>query len=131
MKNAVRYFSRGGKTKQVAEVIAQTAGVEAESTDSAKGHVNEHVDVLFVGGALYAYGLDKSLDTWLDTLDADKVGTAVLFSTSWISKHALQLMRKKLEAKGVSVAADELYLKSGAVEGATAQIEEFARRHMA
>lgn len=131
MKNAVRYFSRGGKTRQVADIIARRAGVEAESVDSAKGHVNEHVDVLFVGGALYAYGLDKNLDAWLDRLDAANVGTAVLFSTSWISRHALQLMRKKLEAKGIAVDKDELYLKSGAVEGATAQIEEFACKHMA
>lgn len=131
MKYAVRYYSRSGKTKQVAEVIARTLGVEAESVDSAKGHVDEHVDVLFVGGALYAYGLDKNLDTWLDTLDPALVGKAVVFSTSWLSKHALQLIHKKLDAKGIQVAADDLYLKSGAVESSTEQIERFAEAHKA
>lgn len=129
MSVAVRYFSRGGKTKQVAEGIAKALGVGAVSVDSADAQLKEHVDVLFVGGALYAYGLDKHLDSWLDQLDATKVERAALFSTSWISKHALGLMRKKLEGKGISVAADELYLKSGAVDGATAQIEEFALAH--
>lgn len=131
MKYAVRYYSRSGKTKQVAEVIARTLGVEAESVDSAKGHVSEHVDVLFVGGALYAYGLDKNLDTWLDKLDPALVGKAVAFSTSWISKHALQLIHKKLDAKGIQVASDDLYLKSGAVDSSTERIERFAEAHRA
>lgn len=129
MSVAVRYFSRGGKTRQVAEGIAKALGVEAVSVDSAKAGLDEHVDVLLVGGALYAYGLDKHLDQWLDGLDASKVERAALFSTSWISRHALALMRKKLEAKGISVAADELYLKSGAVDSSAAKIEEFALAH--
>lgn len=129
MSVAVRYYSRSGKTKKVAEVIAKALGTKAVSVDSAEAKLDKHVDMLFVGGALYAYGLDKHLDQWLDGLDGSNVERAALFSTSWISRHALGLMRKKLEAKGISVAADELYLKSSAVDSATQQIEEFALAH--
>ena len=88
-------YSRGGKTKEVAEYLAQAAGVKAVSVDAADAAIKEPVDVLFVGGALYAYGLNKHLSAWLDSLDGKTVKKVVLFSTSWLSKHALDLMRDK------------------------------------
>lgn len=124
---AVRYYSRSGKTRQVAEAIAGALGTQAVSVDAPAARLAEPVDVLFVGGALYAYGLDRHLADWLDALDGAKVGRAVLFSTSWLSKHALDLMRERLVAKGVAVAPQVLYLRSGAVTSSTADIERFAR----
>ena len=35
MSTAVRYYSRGGNTKAMAEAIAKAAGVEAVSVDAA------------------------------------------------------------------------------------------------
>ena len=52
-----------------AEAIARGAGVEAVSVDSPAAPIKEHVDVLFIGGALYAYGLDKHLKEYLKNLD--------------------------------------------------------------
>ena len=124
---AVRYYSRTGKTRQVAEVVAAALGTRAVSVDAPAAQLAEPVDVLFVGGALYAYGLDRHLADWLDALDGTKVGRAVLFSTSWLSRHALDLMRKRLEAKGVAVSPQVLYLRSGAVASSAADVERFAR----
>lgn len=124
---SVRYYSRSGKTRQVAEVIADSLGVQAVSVDADASRIADPVDVLFVGGALYAYGLDRHLSDWLDGLDGALVGRAVLFSTSWLSRHALDLMRGRLEDKGVVVAPQALYLKSGAVASSTEAIERFAR----
>lgn len=131
MTVAVRYYSRSGKTKAVADTIARAAGVEAISTDAPDATLADRVDVLFVGGALYAYGLDRNLSSYLGTLDASKVGRAVLFSTSWLSKHALDLMRKELEARGITVEDETLYLRSGAVDSAEGQVREFAARFVA
>lgn len=131
MTVAVRYYSRSGKTKAVADTIARAAGVEAISTDAPDATLADRVDVLFVGGALYAYGLDRNLSSYLGTLDASKVGKAVLFSTSWLSKHALDLMRKELEARGITVEDTTLYLRSGAVDSAEGQVREFAARFVA
>lgn len=131
MTVAVRYYSRSGKTKAVADTIARAAGVEAISTDAPDATLADRVDVLFVGGALYAYGLDRNLSSYLGTLDASKVGKAVLFSTSWLSKHALDLMRKELEARGITVEDTTLYLRSGTVDSAEGQVREFAARFVA
>lgn len=131
MTVAVRYYSRSGKTRTVAETIVEAIGTKVISVDAPDATLTQSVDVLFIGGALYAYGLDRNLATYLDTLDAHKVGRAVLFSTSWLSKHALDLMRKSLEAKDIAVSDETLYLKSGAVEMSRNRVVEFAKRLVA
>lgn len=110
--NAVRYYSRSGNTKVLAETIAKAAGTEAVSVDAADAALTEPVDVLFVGGALYAYGLDKHLKSYLAELDGTKVKKAVVFSTSWLSKHSIDLIRDALKAKGIDVAAQYIYAKN-------------------
>ena len=112
MKCAVRYYSRSGNTRLLAEAIAGELGVEAVSADSSDATISGHIDVLFIGGALYAYGLDKKLVSYIRTLDGDMVGRAVLFSTTWLSKHSFDLMRKELEARGIVVADKTFYAKN-------------------
>lgn len=112
MKCAVRYYSRSGNTRLLAEAIAGELGVEAVSADSSDATISGHIDVLFIGGALYAYGLDKKLVSYIRTLDGDMVGRAVLFSTTWLSKHSFDLMRKELEARGIVVAERTFYAKN-------------------
>ena len=112
MKCAVRYYSRSGNTRLLAEAIADELGVEAVSADSSDAKISGHIDVLFIGGALYAYGLDKRLVSFIRTLDGDMVGRAVLFSTTWLSKHSFDLMRKELEARGIVVADKTFYAKN-------------------
>ena len=112
MKCAVRYCSRSGNTRFLAEAIADELGVEAVSADSSDATISGHIDVLFIGGALYAYGLDKKLVSYIRTLDGDMVGRAVLFSTTWLSKHSFDLMRKELEARGIVVADKTFYAKN-------------------
>ena len=112
MKCAVRYYSRSGNTRLLAEAIAGELGVEAVSADSSDATISGHIDVLFIGGALYAYGLDKKLVSYIRTLDGDMVGRAVLFSTTWLSKHSFDQMRKELEARGIVVADKTFYAKN-------------------
>ena len=112
MKCAVRYYSLSGNTRLLAEAIADELGVEAVSADSSDATISGHIDVLFIGGALYAYGLDKKLVSYIRTLDGDMVGRAVLFSTTWLSKHSFDLMRKELEARGIVVAERTFYAKN-------------------
>ena len=112
MKAAVRYYSRTGNTKAAAIAIAKAAGVPAVSVDSADAPLGSPVDVLFIGGALYAYGIDGHLKDYLRSLKAEDVKKAAIFSTSWISKHAIDLIRKELTEKGIPVADDVFYVKN-------------------
>lgn len=112
MKCAVRYYSRSGNTRLLAEAIADELGVPSVSVDAPEAKLSGHTDVLFIGGALYAYGLDKKLVSYIRTLDSDMVGRAILFSTTWLSKHSFDLMRKELEARGIAVAERTFYAKN-------------------
>ena len=130
MNVAVRYFSRSGKTKKVADYIAEAAGVDAVSVDAKDAALTEKVDVLFIGGALYAYGIDDKLKKYLETLSSDQIGKAVVFSTSWLSKHALDLIKNALSAKGIPVEENTLYFKSKAVDGCKTEVMDFAKRYI-
>lgn len=112
MKTAVRYYSRSGNTKAVAEAIAKAADVSAVSVDSADAAIQEPVDVLFIGGALYAYGIDSHLKDFLKTLKKSDVKKAVVFSTSWISKHAIDIIKKELGEKGIQTVDEFFYAKN-------------------
>ena len=79
MNIKVRYYSRSGNTKLLAESIAKGLNVEAISVDSNNSQITDNTDILFVGGALYAYGLDKNLKEYLSNIDGSKVKRAVVF----------------------------------------------------
>ena len=128
MKNAVRYYSRSGNTRTAAEAIARAIGTDAVSVDSASASLQEPVDVLFIGGALYAYGIDKHLKAYLGSLKKDQVKKAVVFSTSWISKHAIDLIKDELNRKGIPVEKETLYFKGKPGEKQLQDAANVARR---
>lgn len=130
MKNAVRYYSRSGNTRTAAEAIARAIGTDAVSVDSASASLQEPVDVLFIGGALYAYGIDKHLKAYLGSLKKDQVKKAVVFSTSWISKHAIDLIKDELNRKGIPVEKETLYFRGKPGEKQLQDAANVARRLM-
>lgn len=127
MHAAVRYFSRSGNTKLVADAIAKAAGVQAISVDQPQAKLDDHVDVLFIGGALYAYGLDKRLVSYIRSLDGSKVGRAVVFSSAWISRHALDLLRRELGERSISVEQKDFFVKNKASQQQLDEAAAFAK----
>ena len=112
MNIAVRYYSKSGNTRAVAEAVAEAVGVKAVSVDTAEADIKEPVDLLFIGGALYAYGLDKHLKEYLKTLKKENVKKAVVFSTSWLSKHSVDLIKNGLKEAGIPVEEEFFYVKN-------------------
>lgn len=130
MSAAVRYFSRSGNTKAVAEAIAKAAGTAAVSVDAGGAKLPEPVDVLFVGGALYAYGIDRHLKEYLQTLKRGDAKRAVVFSTSWISKHSIDLIKNGLSEAGIPVEEKAFYVRSRPNERQLREAEAFARKYL-
>ena len=112
MNIEVRYYSRSGNTKLLADAIAKGLNVEAISVDNNNSQITDNTDILFVGGALYAYGLDKNLKEYLSNIDGRKIKRAVVFSTSWLSKHSIDLIKNSLRDKGINVDEEYIYAKS-------------------
>ena len=130
MNIAVRYYSRSGNTKAVAEAIAKAADVEAVSVDQNNAAISAPADVLFIGGALYAYGIDSKLKEYLQTLKKEDVKKAAVFSTSWFSRHAIDLIKKELAEAGIPVAEDYYYVKGKPGEQQIAEAAAFARKFL-
>ena len=125
---AVRYYSKSGNTKLLAEAIGKGAGVIPISVDEDSAKITEDIDVLFIGGALYAYGLDKVMNEYLAGIDGSKVKKAVVFSTSWISKHSVDLIKKALKEKGIEVADETCYVRNKPNDKQLAEAEAFAKK---
>ena len=78
MKTAVRYHSRGGNTKKLAQAAAKAAGTEAKDI---KAGLDEKVDVLFLGSSVYAGRPDEEVAAFIQRY-ADKIGRIVCFGSS-------------------------------------------------
>ena len=52
----------------------------------------------------------------------------IVFSTSWISKHSIDLIKKALKEKGIKVEEQYFYAKSTPNENELKEAEEFAKK---
>lgn len=128
MKKAVRYYSRLGNTKTIAEAIAAGAGVEAVSiTDEPV--LAAPVDVLFLGGAPYANIMDPELRAYAEKLDSRLVGKVVLFTTSNWSRRTVLALKKLLREKGIAVADEYFYAHMLHIQGRTEAAKAFGKAH--
>jgi len=110
-KVGVYYHSLTGNTRKVAFAMANTLGCEAKAVES--GTPQERLEILFIGGAVYAthdHGLAPPLKHFIDTLEAPSVGKVVLFCTGF-RKNAMALMKRQLSAKGIAVMEDAYFCK--------------------
>ncbi|MDO4536902.1 MAG: hypothetical protein Q4B54_01990 [Coriobacteriales bacterium] len=130
MKVAVRYYSRGGNTKAMAEALARGAGCEALSIEDPKAAITQDVDLLFIGGALYAYSLDKKLVDYIATLPADKIGRAVCFGTSWLTRRPVFLIQGKLKERGITIAQQAAYSHGKPKPSLVEALEFFAKNEV-
>ena len=124
MKTAVRYFSKLGNTKKIAEAIAQGAGVKAVSiADDPK--LQEYVDILFLGGAPYANIMAPELKEYAESLKAEQVGRVILFTTSNWSRRTVLALRKLLVNNGIKVDKEYFYAHMLHINGRIEAAREF------
>lgn len=94
MEIAVRYYSRNGATKKLADAIAKEMKVKALTVDHP---LEKPVSVLFVGSGIYCGKLDKHVMDFLETLHTEDAHRIVIFTTSFLSgKHVDKKMKKFL-----------------------------------
>jgi hypothetical protein len=64
MKIAIRYYTKTGNTKKLAEAIGSAINVEAKTVDEP---LTEDIDILFLGSAVYAAGIDQKIKDFVDS----------------------------------------------------------------
>ena len=100
MKYAVRYASRGGNTRAVADEIAKKIDVKAERISEP---LEEEVDVLFLGAGVWFASVTKDMKEYLAALDSDKIKQIVAFSTSGHLESAIKKITAAAKDKGIKV----------------------------
>ncbi len=126
MKKAVRYFSKLGNTKTIAEAIAEGAGVEAVSVTDEPS-LQERVDILFLGGAPYANIMAPELKEYAEKLEPSKIGKVILFTTSNWSRRTVLALKKLLKSKGIQVQDEYFYAHMLHIKGRIAAAKEFGK----
>jgi flavodoxin len=107
MNVEVRYLSKSGNTKKVADAIASALAITAKPISQ---EIPANTDLLFLGGAVYAAGIDKQLKEFIHSISG-KTKEVAIFSTSAILPSAYPQMKKVLESKGFIVAKDEFHCR--------------------
>lgn len=114
MKAAVRYYTRSGNTKKLAEGVAKALSVEAKDVSVP---LTEKADVLFLGCSYYAFDVDEAVKRFIIE-NKDNIGKIVCIGTSAMMKSMKKPVSKVAKGVGVEVANEEFHCRG-----------EFARFH--
>ncbi len=99
MKIEVRYFTKSGNTKLVADAIATEFGKTAIDLDTP---LTEYVDLLFLGCSMYKFTIDKKVKDFIKQ-NAKNIGLIVNFSTSASGASTLKKVKKVAFSNDVAV----------------------------
>ena len=108
MKIAVRYYTKTGNTKQLAEAVAKAVGVKALPINS---HIDDKVDILFLGNSYYAFSIDPKVVNFIDSLDKEKVGKIVNFGSAAMLNSTLKKVKNEADKRGIPVDKREFHCK--------------------
>ena len=108
MKIAVRYYTKTGNTKRLAEAIAEAVGVKALPISEP---VTEQTDILFLGNSYYAFSIDPEVRNFIRTLDKGKVGRIVNFGSAAMLNSTWKKVKAEAEKVGVKMDEREFHCK--------------------
>ncbi|MBR3148856.1 MAG: flavodoxin [Eubacterium sp.] len=108
MKFAVRYYTKTGNTKRLAEGVADALGVEALSISEP---VSEQVDFLFLGNSYYAFSIDPEVKSFIRSLDKSLVGKIVNFGSAAMLNSTYKKVKAEADKVGIPMEEKEFHCK--------------------
>lgn len=108
MKIAVRYYTKTGNTKRLAEAVAEAVGAEALPISTP---VSEPVDILFLGNSFYAFSIDPEVRNFIRSLDGKKVGRIINFGSAAMLNSTWKKVKEEAEKAGVTMDEREFHCK--------------------
>ena len=114
MNIAVRYYTKTGNTRRLAEAVAQALGTEALPITEP---VAEPVDLLLLGNSYYAFTIDPEVRTFIRSLDKNKVGRIANFGTAAMMNSTWKKVKAEADKLGIPMVESEFHCK-GEFKGA-------------
>ena len=108
MTYAVRYYTKTGNTKRLAEAVAKELGVEALPISEP---VKEPVDILFLGNSYYAFSIDPEVRKFVENLDPSKVGKIVNFGSAAMLNSTYKKVKAVADKKGIAMDPREFHCR--------------------
>ena len=108
MTYAVRYYTKTGNTKRLAEAAAKELGVEALPISEG---ISEPVDILFLGNSYYAFNIDPEVKQFVGSLDKDKVGKIVNFGSAAMLNSTYKKVKAEADKAGIAMDDKEFHCK--------------------
>ncbi len=108
MNVAVRYYTKTGNTKKLAEAIADALGVQALPISEP---VSETVDVLFLGNSYYAFSIDPEVRAFIRSLDRSKIGRIVNFGSAAMLNSTYRKVKAEADKAGIPMDEREFHCK--------------------
>ena len=108
MKVAVRYYTKTGNTKRLAEAVAEAIGAEALPITAP---VTEKVDILFLGNSYYAFSIDPEVRDFIRSLDKEKIGKIVNFGSAAMLNSTWKKVKAEADNAGIPIDEREFHCK--------------------
>ena len=108
MKYAVRYYTKTGNTKKLADAVAKELGVEALPISTP---IDDTVDVLFLGNSYYAFSIDPEVRSFVASLDKAKVGKIVNFGSAAMLNSPYKKVKADADKVGIPMFEKEFHCK--------------------
>ncbi len=108
MEYAVRYYTKTGNTKKIAEAIAKVLEVEALPISEP---LPEEVEILFLGNSYYAFNIDPEVKDFIAGLDKTKVGRIVNFGSAAMLNSTYKKVKAQADKVGIKMDEREFHCK--------------------
>lgn len=108
MKIAVRYYTKTGNTKRLAEAVGEAVGAVALPISEP---ITEAVDILFLGNSYYAFSIDPKVRDFIRGLDKNKVGKIVNFGSAAMLNSTYRKVKAEADKVGVPMDEREFHCK--------------------
>ncbi len=108
MKYAVRYYTKTGNTKRLAEAVAEALGTEALPISVP---VTEPTDLLFLGNSYYAFSIDPEVRAFIRSLDKNKVGRIVNFGSAAMLNSTWKKVKAEADKVGIPMHEKEFHCR--------------------
>ena len=108
MKVAVRYYTKTGNTKRLAEAVAEAVGTQALPISFP---ISEPVDILFLGNSYYAFSIDPEVRKFVTSLDKNRVGKIVNFGSAAMLNSTWKKVTAAADKAGIPMDEREFHCK--------------------
>ena len=107
MNIAIRYYTRSGNTKKLADAISGALNIEAFDVSVP---LSEKTDILFLGCSYYAFDVDPIVKEFIVN-NKDNIGKIVCFGTSAMMKSMKKPVTKVAKTVGVTVSDEDFHCR--------------------